>query len=254
MDKLICAGISVSFGGARILSDISFSLQPGIIWGLIGPNGAGKTTLLNVLSGRLMPSSGRVSLGAEIVTGYALFELAKRGLFRSFQDTRVFNSLTAEENIRVAFRPLPDERLWPALAVGPAREAYANERNAAVSKALHAVGMEAERHRPAAEMSYGMRKRIIMAQAMVFDSTVCLLDEPLAGLDHATHALALQVIANLRTPNRIVLFVEHDLDAVDAVADRVLLMDHGRIVADGRPQEVRTSSIFSETFLQVDGR
>jgi ABC-type Mn2+/Zn2+ transport system ATPase subunit len=97
-----------------------------------------------------------------------------------------------------------------------------------------------------------MRKRTIMAQAIVFDSTVCLLDEPLAGLDHATHALALQVIANLRQPNWIVLFVEHDLDAVDAVADRVLLMDQGRIVADGRPQEVRASRMFSETFLQAN--
>jgi branched-chain amino acid transport system ATP-binding protein len=151
VDKLICAGISVNFGGTRILSDVSFSLRRGIIGGLIGPNGSGKTTLLNVISGRLMPSRGRVSLGAETVTGYSVPQLAKRGLFRSFQDARLFNRLTAEENIRVAFRPPPDERLRTALAVGPVGDAHARERNAAVSKALHAVGMDAERHRPAVE-------------------------------------------------------------------------------------------------------
>ncbi len=250
MNNLVCDGIDVAFDGVQILSDVSFTLDPGLIVGLIGPNGSGKTTLLNVISGRVTPSKGRVLLGAELLTGRSSHVLAGLGLFRSFQEGRLFERLTGEKNIAVAFRPPPDERLSTALALSPPRDAHATKRAAAVSEALTSVGMEVDRQCPAAEMSYGIRKRTIMGQALVFDPVVCLLDEPLAGLDPGTRGRMLDVIAALRNPDRIVLLVEHDLEAVEILADRVLLMDRGKIVADDSPRNVRASDIFLETYLQ----
>jgi branched-chain amino acid transport system ATP-binding protein len=254
MDALVCDGISVSFSGVRILMNISFSIDPGTIVGLVGPNGSGKTTLLDVIAGRVAPSKGRVLLGAEALTGRASHRLAACGLFRSFQEGRLFRRLTVKENIAAAFRPLPDEGISAALALIPQIDAHASQRVAAVSDALKSAGMDLDCHRPAAEMSYGARKRIIMEQAIVFDSVICLLDEPIAGLDPDSRSRMVHVISTLRKPNRIILLVEHDLGAVEALADRVLLMDRGRVVADGPPREVRLSERFFDTYLHANGR
>jgi ABC-type branched-subunit amino acid transport system ATPase component len=254
MNNLVCHEIDVVFDGARILSDISFILDPGTIVGLIGPNGSGKTTLLNTISGRVTPSKGRVLLGKELVAGRSPHALAKLGLFRSFQEGRLFDSLTGEENLAAASRPPPDERLSTALALSAPCDAHATRRNATIAEALISVGMEGDSQRIAREMSYGIRKRTIMGQALAFNSVFCLLDEPLAGLDPDTRGRMLHVIAGLRNPSRIVLLVEHDLEAVEALADRVLLMDRGKIVADGRPREVSSGDIFLETYLQGHDR
>jgi ABC-type branched-subunit amino acid transport system ATPase component len=250
MNSLVCHGISVAFDGVQVLSDISFTLDPGSIVGLIGPNGSGKTTLLNVISGRTKPLRGSATYGTEPLTGRPSHALAALGLFRSFQEGRLFERLTGLENIAAVFRPPLDERLSAALALSPLRDAHAIKRDAAVSAALASAGLEADRHRLAGEMSYGIRKRTIMGQALAFDSAVCLLDEPLAGLDPGTRGRMLEVVAALRNPGRIVLLVEHDLEAVQALADRVLLMDRGQIVADGTPYEVCASDIFLKSYLQ----
>jgi len=254
MKNLVCEGISVAFDSARILNSVSCTIGPGVITGLIGPNGSGKTTLLNVISGRVPPSHGRVLLGTEVLTGRSPYDLAALGVFRSYQEGRLFERLTGRENIAAAFRPPPDERLSTALALRSPHDGHAARREASVSAAISSAGMESDHHRPAGEMSYGIRKRTIMGQALAFDPVVCLLDEPLAGLDPRTRTQILNVITTLRNPARIILLVEHDLEAVEILADRVLLIDRGKVVADGPPRDVRASDIFLETYLQSHGR
>jgi branched-chain amino acid transport system ATP-binding protein len=251
MNNLICEGINVAFDGARILNNVRCTIEPGIITGLIGPNGSGKTTLLNVISGRVSPSHGRVLLGTELLTGRSPHELAAIGVFRSYQEGRLFERLTGRENIAAAARPTPDEGLSTALAPRAHHDAHAVQREAAISAAVRLVALEMDHHRQAGEMSYGVRKRTIMGQAIAFDPVVCLLDEPLAGLDPGTREQMLDVIATFRSPNRIILLVEHDLEAIELLAARVLLMDRGKVVADGTPREVRARDIFLDTYMQT---
>jgi ABC-type branched-subunit amino acid transport system ATPase component len=244
--------VCVDLNAVGILKSVSFTLQPGTIVGLIGPNGSGKTTLLNVISGLLPQATGQVRLGARVITGLPRQTLAQLGIFRSFQEGRLFDSLTAAENIAIAFRPPLDERLSSALSVRTMVDPHAEARAAAVALAMRSLGMAAEDDIPAAQMSYGFRKRTIIGQALASGSAVCLLDEPLAGVDPATHDRILEMVASLREKNRIVLFVEHDLAAVKAIADRVLLMDRGQIVLDGTSDQVLDSSSVLETYLQIN--
>lgn len=249
MNNLICDSISVNINEARILNGVSFILEPGSIVGLIGPNGSGKTTLLNVISGIQRPSGGRVKFGETLLTNQTRHALGQFGVFRSFQDGRLFESLTAEENLSVAFRPSPDERLSSALVPIIQKDPRVNERKMAVATTLRTVGIELERDRCASDMSYGIRKRTILGQANIANSVVCLLDEPLAGIDPGMRGKMISLVAALRDRNRVVLFVEHDFDAVRDLADRVLLMDRGRLVSDGPVEETLASQTVIDAYL-----
>jgi ABC-type branched-subunit amino acid transport system ATPase component len=249
MIELIGQGITVNVNSVRILRDVSFTLNSGSIVALIGPNGAGKTSLLNVISGKVAPTKGNVRLDGKLLTHQPRNHLAGMGLFRSFQEGRLFESLTAEENIAAAVQPPPDESLLTALLSRSRSQEYP----ALIGKALGAVDMEADRSVPASRMSYGMRKRTVMGQAIAASATVCLLDEPLAGVDAATREKMLAAIISLRDPRRILLVVEHDLEAINAIADRVLLMDRGQIVVDGSAREVLPSPAVFDAYLQAHG-
>lgn len=253
MTTLVCDGISVAIGSIQIVKDVSFALQTGTIVGLIGPNGSGKTTLLNVISGDVPPTKGNVRLDTMFLTGRPRHHLTKMGLFRSFQDGRLFKSLTAEENLAVAFQPAPEEGLLKAFFPHRSGTVIGDERLAVVAQALRAVDIVPERNRTASQLSYGTRKRAIIAQAIVADPVICLLDEPLAGVDPATREKMIATIGSLRHPKRILLIVEHDLEAVRALADEVLLMDRGQIVAAGLPAEVLSSEVAGQAYLQSHG-
>src|SRR5580692_8293751 len=151
MNQLICDGISVALNQTKIIDNVSFTLEPGSIVALIGPNGSGKTTLLNVISGIQQPGGGQVRLGASILTSLPRHILAKIGVFRSFQEGRLFESLTAVENLLAALRPPPDERLLSALVPIFAGDRHLTERRLTISRTLQAIGMEAARERCARE-------------------------------------------------------------------------------------------------------
>jgi len=232
--SLVCSDIEVRYGGNHVLKRISCEFGPGSIVGIIGPNGSGKTTLLNVISGWLKPNRGTVRFG-ERISGLPRELLARNGIFRSFQTARLFESLTGDENVGAALRPPQDERLVAALLLPiPERD----DRRLSVRNALDVVGARDEHEAPAQQMSYGMRKRTILAQATVAQPTIALLDEPLAGTDPKTRSLMIAAIQRLKAEERIVLWVEHDIDALAAASDRLLALDRGTIVADGLPMDV----------------
>jgi ABC-type branched-subunit amino acid transport system ATPase component len=249
---LVCEHVSVTIGGTPILSDISFAAAPGNIVGLIGPNGCGKTTLLNVLSG-LQEAQGNVRLGTEMLSENARYRLARMGVFRSFQEGRLFENHTVEQNIALAFRPPPDERLSAALFPFAPDDPSERERSIATTAALRAVGIEGYRNSAAVELSYGTRKRTILGQACAAAPTLCLLDEPLAGVDPNTRESLIELLSGLRKSDRIVVIVEHDLHAISQIADRVLLLDRGKLCADGSVQEVLESQMFLDAYLKRRG-
>jgi ABC-type branched-subunit amino acid transport system ATPase component len=249
MNGLVCDAIRVDLDSVGILRDVSFKIEFGSIAGLIGPNGSGKTTLLNVISGLQKPSKGTVTLGDRVLNEQPRHNLRQLGIFRSFQEGRLFDSLTALENVAAASDSQPDESLMAALVPFFERDPHQNERSLVVAGALDETQLQAETSRPAAQMSYGMRKRTVMAQVHVANSILCLLDEPLAGIDLPTRDKMLSLITKLRNQKRIVLLVEHDLEAVKALTDRVLLLKRGRLIFDGDTNEAFRSQIVGNTYL-----
>jgi ABC-type branched-subunit amino acid transport system ATPase component len=247
---LRCQHVFVTLSGVAILKDIKFSIELNSIVGIIGANGSGKTTLLNVISGAIMPNAGEVFFEERKLTSKPRHQLARSGLFRSFQEARLFQSLSVYENVSVAYMPPPDEGLYAALALHHQSDGHAEQRASAVFEALLSAGLVDQRCSPVSEMSYGFRKRTTMAQAMAARPRLCLLDEPLAGLDPQAKTSTLKLIRSLRRTNTIVLVVEHDLSAIANIADRVLVLDDGRVAADGSVQDVLGSGANYADVLQ----
>jgi branched-chain amino acid transport system ATP-binding protein len=246
---LVCTKIDVEYGNVKALRQLSCTIPAGMTVGLIGPNGSGKTTLLNVVSGLLAPTRGTVRLGGRL-SGLPRDVVARRGVFRSFQNGRLFDSLTGEENVAAAYRPPLDESLMTSLSTGVRADPNTVVRQSFIAASLDSVGAGEERRRPAAEMSFGMRKRTILAQAIVSNPVVCLLDEPLAGTDLPTRTLMLAAINQFRSQNAIVLWVEHDLETMKSVVDRIIVLDHGQIAADGDPATILASDIVRNIYFR----
>jgi branched-chain amino acid transport system ATP-binding protein len=238
MPALQAIGLSRRFGGLLAVSDVSLELTMGELHAVIGPNGAGKSTLINLLAGELAPSSGRIRVGVRDVTGWSNWRVARCGVARTFQRTNLMLDLTAFENVRLA---VPARRLWRRLrgddpSVHGARVALAR------------VGLAGAGERIAATFSHGELRQLEIAMALAMHPTVLLLDEPLAGMgpeESETFATLLRELAR----DHAVLLVEHDMDVVFAVADRITVMLDGRVLACGTPNDIRVSSEVRDAYL-----
>jgi branched-chain amino acid transport system ATP-binding protein len=227
-------GITVRFGGLTALADVALTVEPGEITAVIGPNGAGKTTLFAAISGFLRPQAGRIRFAGRDVTGLPPERLCALGLVRTFQVTRPFAGLTVRENIAVA--------------------AHLRHRSRAAALAL--AGRVAERvhladrlERPAAELTLAGRKRLELARALATEPRLLLLDEVLAGLNPAEIAEMEPVIRGLRADGITVLLIEHVMQAVMRLSDRVWVLVGGRIVASGPPAAVVRDPAVIEAYL-----
>ncbi len=222
---LVATDVRVHFDGVKAVDGVDILLGGGEIVGLIGPNGAGKTTLLNALSGFQRPTGGRVVLDDEDVTGMDASRLVGRGICRTFQSSRYFSGMSVAENIIVA-----------GLASGLRRRAA----HAQVSELLNLVGIGTVGERPAGELSHGESRRLDIARALATRPRYLLLDEPAAGLDENEGRSLVDVIRNVRATRGCgVLLVEHDMQVVMSLCERLVVVDHGRVIASGSPAEVR---------------
>jgi branched-chain amino acid transport system ATP-binding protein len=223
-----------AFGGVRAVDDVSFSVDAGALVALIGPNGAGKTTCFNCINGQLRPDGGTVTLEGTRIDGLAPEAIARKGVGRTFQVAATFASMTVRENVTVALRAhgLPGDGADALLTrVGCADLADAH----------------------CAALAYGDAKRVELALALAGKPRLLLMDEPTAGMAAASRARLMQVASDLARNDRIaVLFTEHDMDVVFAFADRVIVLDHGRIIANGSPAEVRADAEVRAVYLGED--
>jgi ABC-type branched-subunit amino acid transport system ATPase component len=224
-------GLVKSFGGLRALDGVSFGVLPGTITGLIGPNGAGKTTLLDVVCGVLRPDRGRVYYQGRDITGLPPHTVARLGLGRTFQLSRVFPRLTVWENLRAVGRG-PD---WVRRAV----------------QLLELTGLSALAGSYAAELSYGQQRLVELARVMMLEPRLVLLDEPGAGVNPTMRLRIFDVIGRLRAQGVTFLVVEHDMAVVMRYCDRVVGLDSGRVVAEGTPEEVRQSEALLAAYFGV---
>ncbi|HET6810744.1 MAG TPA: ABC transporter ATP-binding protein [Acidimicrobiales bacterium] len=229
-------GVTVRFGGLTALKEVSLAVPPGSIVGLVGPNGAGKTTLFGVLSGILLPDSGSVLLRDRDVTGSTPQVRARAGLARTFQRTELFSDLTVREHLVLAHHARHTRpRLWRDLVgIGP------RGTPAEVEELLAVLGLEEVSDRPARSIPLGTGRLVEVGRALATDPVVILLDEPSSGLDvHETEQLAATLLTAREQRGVALVLVEHDLDLVLGMCDRVDVLDFGEMIASGPPEVIR---------------
>lgn len=241
--ELRATGLHKRFGGLRAVSDVSLDVHTGEVHAVIGPNGAGKSTLINLLSGELLPDQGRVEFGGVDITRYSPDRRARSGVGRAYQKTTLFAQSTAFENVRLAAQARAPSPL--RMFGGVAADRATTERAAA---ALATAGLSARSEAIAGTLSHGEQRQLEIAMVLATNPRVVLLDEPLAGMGQAEAQRIIALIASLKA-QRAVLIVEHDMDAVFALADRLTVMQDGRVIACGAPQEVRVHPAVRSAYL-----
>ena len=239
-------GVSRHFGGLAAVSDVSLACELGQVHAVIGPNGAGKSTLINLLSGDLPASAGRVLFDGRDITGLAADRISQLGMARSYQKTNLFLPFTAFENCRLAAQSrLPHSMhfVWPALT----RE----DINSAAQRALAQAGLAGRGDVVVSALSHGEQRQVEIAMALATRPRVLLLDEPLAGMGTEESARIVALLRELAQDHAILL-VEHDMDAVFAVANTLTVMVNGRVLESGPPAQIRSSRAVQEAYLGVD--
>lgn len=233
--------VTLSFGGVAALRDVSFDIGPDEILAVIGPNGAGKSSLLNVLSGIYRPQSGTVQFKGEDLLSVRVDKIAGRGLSRTFQNLGLFDTMTAVDNVLVGRSPrLRSGLLRGSLWWGPSRREE-QEARAHALELLDLVGVEDAAGEPVGSMSYGTKKRVELAKALANDPDLLLLDEPVAGMNPEETARIGDAIEMVRRDlNTSVMIIEHDLPMVMKLADTVVVLDFGEVVAVGTPAEIQS--------------
>jgi ABC-type branched-subunit amino acid transport system ATPase component len=239
--RISTEGLTVRFGAVAALSQVSLEVASGERRGVIGPNGAGKTTLFNAITGDLAPSDGRVRLDGRDVSRLPSWRRARLGLSRTFQRSTLFPELTIAENLALAVRSRGGAwRFWPSRLERAVR--------LEVAERLAATGLAAVARRRAADISHGEQRALEIELALAARPRALLLDEPMAGLSGGERKAALERLRSLPAEVTLVI-VEHDLDAVFAIAGRISVLDHGVLIADGSPAEVRADPRVQEVYL-----
>ena len=243
--------LTVRFGGHVAVDAVSCSFEPGTLTAIVGPNGAGKTTYFNLISGQIKPTAGSVSLNGRELTGLGVSERTQAGLGRAFQLTNLFPNLTVLENVRLAVQATHEGahrrgfNLWSIWSDHASLTARAAD-------ILDAVSLQHRKVAVVASLSHGDQRKLEVALLMALESNVFMFDEPTAGMNSAEAPVILNLIRDLKKDkSKTILLVEHKMDVVRDLADRIIVLHNGALVADGEPVDVIASPIVQEAYLGV---
>ena len=243
-------GLSMRFGGLLAVNGVAFDVRPDEVFAIIGPNGAGKTTVFNCVGGFYRPSAGEVLLDGQPITGLPSHKVARHGLVRTFQNVRLFKQLTVLENLLVAQHTQVESRLVPGLLK---RKSYRDSEAQAKQRALQwldFMGLRQYANREAGNLAYGHQRRLEIARCMITQPRLLMLDEPAAGLNPQEKQDLQHMIDRLRREFGVaVLLIEHDMNLVMGISDRILVMEHGKPITTGTPEQVRNDERVIKAYL-----
>ena len=228
--------VTKKFGGVVAIKDVSFNVKPLEIFALVGPNGAGKTTLFNIITGVIKPTSGKVYFKDEDITGLSPLKIVRKGISRTFQNIRLFNSLSVLENVLIGFEKSYEYTFFEAMFRFPRFFKDEKIHKEKAFEILKFLGIEKYASYNAKALSYGNQRKVEIARALATEPDLLLLDEPAAGMNpKETDELADTVFKIREEMEKTILFIEHDMKFVQKIADRVLVLDYGKIIFEGKP-------------------
>jgi branched-chain amino acid transport system ATP-binding protein len=240
-------GVTKTFGGIHALSAVTSEVPEGKIIGIIGPNGAGKTTLFNVVTGAYRADAGEVRLNGIPLTGQPPYQIVRKGVARTFQNIRLFTSMTVWEHLLVAQPHIESwwHRLLPIGWGDPAAKKRADE-------VMAFFGLSSLRDRPAKSLPYGLQRKVEMARAITARPKLLLLDEPVAGMNHDEAEEVRELLVRLRATGLTILLIEHDMNFVMRLCDYLYVLDFGALIAEGKPEEIRSNPVVLDAYLGKD--
>ncbi|RNL64942.1 ABC transporter ATP-binding protein [Nocardioides marmoriginsengisoli] len=244
--------VTIRFGGLTALDSVTFDIREGEILGLIGPNGAGKTTCFNVMTGVYQATSGQVRFDGKVLTRLKRHKITKLGIARTFQNIRLFKSMTVLENVMVGADAHSKVGFFDALFRLPRHRRTEAASTARAKEILEIVGIRARHDELASNLSYGDQRRLEIARAMATGPKLLCLDEPAAGFNPAEKLRLMELIRRVRDEGYTVLLIEHDMRLVMGVTDRIVVLEFGRKIAEGVPSEIRDNPAVIAAYLGVD--
>ena len=249
MNLLETRGLSKSFGGLRAVDGVDFSVAAGTITGIIGPNGAGKTTFFNLISRALPASSGQIVFDGNDVTRLQAHHVARRGMGRTFQATTLFADATARDNVLVGYRQRTQSGLFDAMLRTSRLAREERDADAAARDALALAELSAVVDRPARNLTQEQQKRLAMAVALVARPKMLLLDEPFAGINVNQTRGLIALIESIAATGITILLIEHQMQVVMQLCRRIMVLDYGKKIAEGTPDEIRKDPAVLDAYL-----
>jgi branched-chain amino acid transport system ATP-binding protein len=253
MGILDLEAVSQEFGGLLALDSVNLEVEENKIFGIIGPNGAGKTTLFNIITGIYTPTGGQIRYKGKVINGTAPYNMARMGIGRTFQNIRLFNKLSVLDNVKVGFHGVTRAGFFQALFGLPSERREEKWINSRACQLLEMVGLYEKRMEYADNLSYGEQRKLEIARALALKPSMLLLDEPAAGMNASEKLELTAFIRQIRKSEQLtILLVEHDMNVVMNICEQIAVLNYGRKIADGTPEQVKNDENVIQSYLGVE--